>query len=96
MEEEIKDQLASIPPEERAAAWEKYVRDEVNSLLDIYLPEAITGNVGIKYINPVKSISPKTGKSEIDDKHATGVSIVINFEFADAVEFFDDDPTKTE
>jgi hypothetical protein len=97
MDEEIKEQLTELPPEERAAAWEEYVRREVNTLLDIYLPEAISGNVGVKYIRPIKSVSPKTGKKEIDETHANGVSIVITFDFADTIEFYDEDPTqKTE
>lgn len=91
-DEAIKEKLAEIPPEERAALWEKYVRDEVNTLLDIYLPEAISGNIGVKYIRPMIGTDPKTGKKIIEDNKATGVMISLMFEFADTVEFFDEKP----
>lgn len=94
--EDVKDMLAEVLPEERAAAWEKYVRDEVNSLLDTFLPEAISGNVGVKYDHPVIQISPKTGKAKIDETKATGVFLSIKFEFAAPIKFFDEDPNKTE
>lgn len=91
-EKDIKEVLAEIPPEERAAAWEEYVRNEVSSLLDTFLPEAISGNVGIKYEHPILRVSPKTGKAEIDENTATGVFISILFEFAAPISFFDEKP----
>lgn len=91
-EKDIKEILAEIPPEERAAAWEEYVRNEISSLLDTFLPEAISGNVGIKYEHPILRVSPKTGKAEIDENTATGVSISILFEFAAPISFFDKKP----
>ena len=95
-EKDVKDMLAEIPPEERAIAWETYVRTEVNSLLDTFLPEAITGNVGIKYDHPVLGKNPKTGKAVIDESKATGVFMSIKFEFAAPIEFFDEEPKATE
>ena len=95
-EKDVKDILAEIPPEERAAAWEKYVRTEVNSLLDTFLPEAISGNVGIKYDHPVLKMNPKTGKAVIDESKATGVFMSIKFEFAAPIEFFDEEPKPAE
>ena len=86
-DKEIKEAIAKLTPEERAAAWEEYVRTEVNSLLDTFLPESISGNVGVKYDHPVKSISPKTGKAEIDTSTATGVFLSIKFDFAAPVKF---------
>ena len=94
-EKEIQEYLSKITPEERAAAWEKYVRDEVTSILDTFLPESISGNVGIKYDHPVKQVSPKTGKAEIDETKATGVYLSIFFEFAAPIEFVDK-PEETE
>lgn len=95
-EKDMKDILAEVPPEERAAAWEKYVRTEVNSLLDTFLPESISGNVGVKYEHPVLKISAKTGKAEIDESKATGVFLSIMFEFAAPITFFDEEPEKVE
>jgi hypothetical protein len=94
--EDVKDMLAEVLPEERAAAWEKYVRDEVNSLLDTFLPEAISGNVGVKYDHPVKQKSPKTGKAVLDETKANGVFLSIKFEFAAPIEFLDGEPKQTE
>ena len=84
-DEAIKEKLAAVPPEERAALWEQYVRTEVNTLLDIYLPEAISGNVGVKYVRPILGTNPKTGKQMIEENKATGVMISLMFEFADTV-----------
>lgn len=88
--------LEEIAPEERAAAWEKYVRDEVNSLLDTFLPESITGNVGVKYNHPVKRVNPKTGQKEIDEETASGVFLAIEFEFAAPIKFYAEKPEGAE
>lgn len=92
MDQELKEQLEKIPPEERAKFWEARVRDEINTLLDVYLPESITGNIGIKYDNPVISIDPKSGKPLFDLEKATGVKIIIEFKFADMVQFSKEKP----
>ena len=95
-EKDVKDMLAEVAPEDRAAAWEAYVRTEVNALLDTFLPEAISGNVGIKYDHPVIQVNPKTGKAEIDESKATGVFVSVKFEFAAPIEFFDEEPKAAE
>jgi hypothetical protein len=87
-EKDVKELLEETPPEERAAAWEAYVRAEVNSLLDTFLPEAVSGNVGVKYDHPVIGVSPKTNKTEIDETKANGVLLSIVFEFAAPIQFF--------
>lgn len=92
-EKDIKDKLAEIPPEERAKAWEDYVRTEINTMLDIYLPEAINGNIGIKYDRPVKKVDPKTGKQIFDESKAKGVFISIYFDFPAPIEFYDEEPS---
>jgi len=94
-EKETKEYLENITPEERAAAWENYVRTEVNAILDTFLPESISGNVGVKYEHPVKEVSAKTGKTIVDEKKAIGVYLSIMFEFAAPIEFFDE-PEKAE
>jgi hypothetical protein len=91
-EQDIKEQLNNIPPEERAKIWEDMVRREVNDYLDIFLPEAITGNIGVLYDYPVLEISPKTGERIIDKENAKGVKIIIELSFADTVHFFKDMP----
>lgn len=95
-EKDIKEYLENITPEERATAWEEYVRTEVNSLLDTFLPESISGNVGIKYEHPSKGKDPKTGQELIDDSKATGVYLSIMFEFAAPINFYDEKPEDAE
>lgn len=77
MAEEIKE----VTLEEKAVAWEIYVRSELNSVLDIFLPISQAGNVGVQYG------SPEIGKLEdgtvmFDDSKASAVmiNIVLKFE----------------
>ena len=86
------EKVKEVSPEERASAWEKYVRAEVTRVLDIYLPESVVGNIGIEYIRPVLRIDSKSGKQVFDEKKAKGVSVTLMFEFAGEVEFFDEAP----
>jgi hypothetical protein len=81
-----------VKPEDRAAAWEAYVRGQVSSVLDTYLPEAITGNIGVKYINPVLRVDAQTGEKVIDTKTALGVQVILEFTFAAPIKFFDEEP----
>lgn len=85
---------AGLTPEEIAAEWEKYVRDEVSSLLDIFLPEAVNGTVGVLYDRPIKRVDAATGKAIIEESKATGVDIHIVFKFPQAIEFFDEKPSE--
>lgn len=87
----VKD-LENVVPEMRAALWESLVRKEVNDYLDIFLPEAITGNIGILYDRPVLEVDSKTGEKILDNKAAKGVKIIIEFAFAEPVKFFDKKP----
>lgn len=95
LNEDQENSEAEPTPEETAAAWENYVRQEINTILNIFLPEAVNGNFGIKYLRPVIMVDPKSGKRIIDEKKATGVQIFIEFDFADTVEFFDDFPEES-
>jgi len=85
MAEDEKKELTEEERAEMAAKWETYVRDELNALLDIYLPNTVAGNVGIKYAHPIIS-SYEDGTKNVDEKKAVGVNIHINFRFADVVE----------
>lgn len=69
---------------EMAQKWEAYVRNELNTLLNIYLPIAIEGTVGIKYVNPVKA---KYETHTVYDKTvACGVQLSIAFTFGDIID----------
>lgn len=95
-EKEIQELLENTPPEERASAWEEYVRVEVNAMLDAFLPESVSGNMGVKYEHPVKKVDATSGKAEIDKTKATGVYLSIMFEFAAPIEFYDEKPKDAE
>ena len=93
--DKIEELVASdLSAEEVAAAWEQYVRDEVNALLDTFLPEAINGNVGVLYKRPTGHVDPNTLQKMPDNKKATAVDIHIVFEFPEPIEFFDDKPSE--
>lgn len=64
-----------LSPEE----WTKFVRYEVNSCLDKFFPVIKSGNVGVKYTNPV-SIQYE-GHAEYDKSKAEGVIISLVFDF---------------
>lgn len=85
MADEEKRELTEEEKAEMAAKWETYVRNELNSLLDIYLPNAIAGNIGIKYAHPITA-RYEDGTTVADEKMAVGVNIHINFRFANEVE----------
>ena len=91
-EKDIQEQIESIPLETRAKIWEDMVRREINDYLDVFLPEAITGNIGVLYDHPILERSPKTGEVIIDKDKAKGVKIVIEFVFADTIQFFKERP----
>lgn len=80
MSDEIKsEELSENEREKKALEWENYVRSEVTALLDMYLPMAKNGIVGIKYMHPVKA-RYETGPI-YDENKAIGVNIAIGFEF---------------
>ena len=87
-EKEVKELMESTPPEEREAAWEEYVRAEVTALLDTFLPEAASGNVGVRYNYLSTGVNPKTGRTQIDKTKVNGVMLSIVFEFAAPIQFF--------
>jgi len=64
-------------PEE--LTWEEYVKLEISALLNTYLPYSVNGNVGIKYIHPIKA--QYEGSTEFDDDKYSGVEIRVVFQF---------------
>jgi hypothetical protein len=70
--------------EERAKAWIGYVKREVNAYLDSFLQNAKSGNIGVKYIHPIKSKS-ETGVKYDQDK-AEGVKLMVVFHFEDEID----------
>lgn len=80
MGDEIKtEELSEEEKEKRALEWEKTVRSKINSYLDMYLPFAKNGIVGVKYTYPVKD-NYETGPV-YDETKAVGVNLAIGLEF---------------
>ncbi|MCK9474270.1 hypothetical protein [Sulfurimonas sp.] len=69
-----------LSPEE----WTKFVRHEVNACLDKFFPIIKSGNVGIKYTNPV-TYKYET-HDECDKSKATGVTINLVFDFEKTID----------
>ena len=72
--------VTELTNEEKAKAWENWVRSEVNSVLDIYLEKAIRGNINVRYyphIIEVLESGPVTDQNKAD---SVLLSIVFDFE----------------
>lgn len=78
------EEKKEMTKEEVAKQWEEYVRNELNTLLDIYLPITTHGNVGIKYITPIKEKFET--HTEYDETKAIGVQLGIVFAFEEAID----------
>ena len=76
MPEDVKQSEVS---EDTQMGWEEYVKLEVNTLLNTFLPHSSNGNVGIKYIHPIKA--QYEGSEEYDDELYSGVEIRLVFQF---------------
>ncbi|HLD90684.1 MAG TPA: hypothetical protein VI911_06705 [Patescibacteria group bacterium] len=66
---------------EVTTGWSDYVRSEIAALLDIYLPVAKNGNVGIRYKKPVIATDESGIPVAFDNTKAEAVSINLVFEF---------------
>lgn len=76
---DVVEDLSTKTDEEKAALWEKYVRGEVGALLDMFLPIAAGGNVGVRYTPHV--IERLESGDQVDKTKADAVSIFLVFEF---------------
>ncbi len=85
MAEDEKRELTEEEKAEIGAQWEEYVRTELSMLLDIYLPNSIAGNVGIKYAHPIIETN-EIGEVFINEDKAVGVNISINFKFVNEID----------
>ena len=78
MDDMVKD-VSGLSDEEKATAWINYVRNGVNSLLDIYLPASKSGNIGIRYTP--REVERLESGPVYDETKADSVLISIVFEF---------------
>lgn len=76
--------ISELTLEERAVAWEKWVRSEISAALDIFLPLTKAGDVYTAYrAHKVEEL--ETGPV-YDNTKADGVSITVVFEFEKPVD----------
>lgn len=64
--------------------WMEYVTEEVLSLLKLFLPISISGNIGIKYKNPV--VASYETHNVVDDTKANAVAFTVVLEFDRQIE----------
>jgi hypothetical protein len=88
--EEIKDET-ELKFGDKAVTedWELYVRSEVQGLLNAFLPNSVSGDIGIAY-KPLIEGTTEGGDPIFDDTQVVGVNIVLSFNFGGAT----DKPTK--
>lgn len=67
-----------------AAPWMEYVTEEVLALLRIFLPVSKSGNIGIKYRNPI--VASYETHNELDETKADAVAITLVFDFEDPID----------
>jgi hypothetical protein len=92
MGDEIKTkELSEAEIEKKVLEWEEKIRSKVNSYLDMYLPAAKNGIVGVKYTHPIKA-KYETGPVYNEDK-AIGVNIAIGFEFLEEFDVPKENPS---
>ena len=70
--------------EKDLSSWDGYVVNEVNSVLEVYLPEASSGNIGINYKHPMVP-GELEGETEEDSNKALSVTISIVFDFDEPI-----------
>ena len=69
-----------LTQEEKEQIWERWVRSEVQALLDTYISKSINANVNISYDYPIKE-RYEDGTIIVNKNKAEGVRVLIQFEF---------------
>ena len=78
-EETVEQGVEDLTPEERAKAWEDWVKKGVNDVLDLYLPHAIKGDMNFNYSYVLKEVL-ESG-NVYDDSKINGVLVSLVLEF---------------
>ena len=74
-----------------AEEWQKYVRTEVNAMLDAFLEVSHTGTIGVKYSFAAKGHNEDGSVAAENKKEAHGVQVVLGFEFEKPLYFTDEE-----
>ena len=78
----------TLTKEESANLWKNYVREQVWLHLEKFLENAISGNIGVKYIHPILQVL-ETGPEYITNK-AKGVHLSLLFDFENEIDLDED------
>lgn len=79
-ETEVVQNLGELSDEEKAEAWSKWIRNEVNSALDIYLPMAKEGFIRIQYSPNIVEVLESGPVYHPTEMSAVQISLVFEFE----------------
>lgn len=79
------EEKQSVTKEESAEMWKKMVRENINNCLDRFLDLSMTGNIGIRYANPVLEVH-ENGDAILNEKKSNGVEIRIVFQFENEID----------
>lgn len=80
-----KEETEEMTEEERTVSWEEYVRSEMNAILDLYLDDAIAGNVGIRYGHPEIG-TMEDGSKMFDESKINVVAVTMVLRLGDTVD----------
>ena len=76
--------ISEMSDEQKSVAWTDWVRNEVDALLDIYLPISSEGDVNIQYHHAVKEVY-EAGPEYYDNK-VDAVKVTLVFKFDELVD----------
>ena len=80
----LEENIANMTQEEKAKAWETWVKDGINGLLNIFLIPAKDCNYNVKYFPHV--VQEFEGSVEYDESKADGVLLSVMFTFKEPIE----------
>lgn len=81
----VDEEIKKITSEEAAKEWEEYVRIEMNNILDLYLPIAGRGDIGIRYGSPILG-TMEDGSDLVETGKADAVAVTLILRFEDPID----------
>lgn len=76
----IVEDVSELTSEEKAEAWAKWIRNEVNSALDIYLPVSKEGFVRIQYSPHIQEVLESGPVYHPTKMSAVQISLIFEFD----------------
>jgi hypothetical protein len=84
VKEGVLEEVTEMTSEEREVAWEKWVKDGIDGLIDVFLKPASDCHYNIKYLPHVMEV--QESGPVYDDSKADGVVLTVMFKFKEPVE----------